>query len=64
MQSVHQLHCIGCLKIDTTRVYEQTIESQVSDNLYLTYNLLDDIQLNKSAEIITQHINMIQCLVC
>lgn len=43
MQSAHQLHYIGCLKIDTTRVYEQTMESQVSDNLYLTYNLLDNI---------------------
>lgn len=43
MQSAHQLHYIGCLKIATTRVYEQTIESQVSDNLYLTYNLLDII---------------------
>lgn len=43
MQSVHQLHYIGCLKIAITRVYEQTIESQVSDNLYFTYNLLDNI---------------------
>lgn len=43
MQSVHQLHYIGCLKIATTRVYEQTMESQVSDNLYLTYNVLDNI---------------------
>lgn len=43
MQSAHQLHYIGCLKIATTRVYEQTTESQVSDNLYLTYNVLDNI---------------------
>lgn len=35
MQSAHQLHYIGCLKIAITRVYEQTIEPQVPDNPYI-----------------------------